>query len=78
MVNKEVKALNLAIGKKLRQLRGKRSLSDVAKAIGISQSAVAMHERGERIPRDEIKLRYANYYKRSVASIFFANDIHKK
>ena len=61
------------IGMRLRELRGKRSRAAVAKAIGITRSAVAMHEQGTRIPRDDIKVKYANYYKKSVSAIFFAD-----
>lgn len=57
--------------RKLIELRGKRTREDVAKAVGISVSALAMYEQGERVPRDDIKVRLANYYKRSVGNIFF-------
>lgn len=57
--------------RKLIELRGKRKREDVAKAVGISVSALAMYEQGERVPRDDIKVKLANYYKRSVGSIFF-------
>lgn len=60
-----------AIGKRLIALRGKRLVKDVAKALGISASALSMYETGQRIPRDEIKIRLARYYDRSVDSIFF-------
>lgn len=59
------------IGKSLRELRGDRTLADVSKAVRISASALAMYENGYRIPRDEIKIRIANYYGRSVESIFY-------
>lgn len=59
------------IGKSLRELRGEKTLADVSKAIRISASALAMYENGYRIPRDEIKIRIANYYGRSVESIFY-------
>lgn len=57
--------------RKLIELRGSRKREDVAKAVGISVSALAMYEQGERVPRDDIKVKLANYYKRSVGSIFF-------
>lgn len=59
------------IGEKLRALRGSRSQEEVAKALGISQSAYSFYEADARIPRDKIKVRIADYYKRSVQSIFF-------
>ena len=57
--------------RKLIKLRGKRSQEEVATAVGISKSALSMYENGERIPRDEIKIRLARYYNESVESIFF-------
>lgn len=53
------------------QLRGERTQAEVAKAVGISVSAISMYEQGERIPRDEIKRKLADYYKKTVGEIFF-------
>lgn len=58
-------------GDKLRALRGDKSADDVAKAIGISVSAIGMYEREERIPRDDIKIRLAEYFGTTVQNIFF-------
>jgi len=60
-----------AIAERLVRLRGKKSRETVAKACGISTSALAMYEQGERIPRDDIKIRLSKYYKKSVDFIFF-------
>lgn len=60
------------IGERLIALRGSRTQEEVSSAIGTSVSAIGMYERGERIPRDEIKIKIAEYYKKSVQSIFFA------
>lgn len=59
------------IAEKLVSLRGKKSLREVAEANGISISALSMYEAGNRIPRDEIKIRLANYYKVSVEELFY-------
>lgn len=64
---------NKSIGTKLRELRGNKSRAEVAKAIGVSVSAIAMYETDARIPKDDIKVKIARYYKRSINSIFFAN-----
>lgn len=56
---------------RLRELRGAKTQRDVAKQVGISCSALAMYETGERIPRDEIKVKLAKFYGVSVGSIFF-------
>ena len=58
------------MNKKLIQLRGNRSQEEVAKALGISVSALSMYEQGNRIPRDEIKIRMANYYGISIEALF--------
>lgn len=60
-----------AMAEKLRKLRGNKSRQEVADACNISVSALAMYEQGERIPRDEVKVRLSNYYNRTVNYIFF-------
>lgn len=62
---------SVLIGKRLAELRGTKTQEEVAKAVGISTSALSMYECGERIPRDSIKIALAKYYKKSVQSIFF-------
>lgn len=64
------------IGHKLRALRGEMDAKTVADALGISTSALFMYERGERIPRDQIKKRIAQYFDQSVEEIFFAERAH--
>lgn len=59
------------IGARLRALRGARPGTKVAKACGISSSALYMYESGKRIPSDDVKVILASYYKRSVQTIFF-------
>ena len=61
------------IGNRLKDLRGKRRAEDVANALEISRSALSMYESGHRIPRDEIKVRIAMYYKTSIDAIFYAS-----
>ena len=61
----------LTVAEKLVQARGDKRREDVAAAVGISLSAVAMYENGERIPRDEIKVKLANYYNTTVQALFF-------
>lgn len=65
----------MSIGEKLRKLRfeaGKKR-SEVAESVGITESALANYENNIRIPRDEIKVRLANYYATSIENIFFAS-----
>jgi transcriptional regulator with XRE-family HTH domain len=63
-----------AIGTKLAGLRKDISREEVAAQLGISVSALAMYEQGNRIPRDEIKLKIAQYYGLSVQEIFFTHE----
>lgn len=65
------------IAKILRKLRGDKSREEVAEACGISVSALGMYESGNRIPRDEIKIKIARYFKRSIESIFFTHQSHE-
>lgn len=58
-------------GAKLKHLRGDRSGEEVAAAVGISRSALGMYENEERIPRDDIKIRLAEYFQTTVQAIFF-------
>lgn len=66
------KVNNKEIGKRLVELRGKRTQEEVAKEINVSVSALSMYERGERIPRDNIKIRISKYYERPIYEIFYA------
>lgn len=59
------------IARILVDLRGSRSRAEVAAALNLSVSAVAMYENGDRIPRDETKLKIAEYYGKSVEEIFY-------
>lgn len=63
------------IGSRLVELRGNKSQSEVAKAVGISDSALSMYECGERIPRDSVKVKLAQYYEKTVQSIFLINNV---
>lgn len=59
------------IGKKLLSLRGSKRRDDVAKDLGISSSTLAMYETGKRIPRDETKVKIANYYDVDLVELFY-------
>ena len=62
---------NKKIGERLRALRGEASANETAKAVGVSVSALFMYERGERVPRDETKIKIADYYGKTVEAIFY-------
>lgn len=59
------------IAKKLVFLRGDKTREEVAANLKISCSALYMYEQGNRVPRDEIKIKIASYYGESVENIFF-------
>lgn len=60
---------------KLRRLRGDKTQEEVADAIGVTKSAWAMYERGERTPRDEIKVKIAKYFGVTVEELFFLQKV---
>ncbi len=59
------------IGNKLIKLRGNKSQSTVALAVGITISALSMYESGNRIPRDDVKIALAKYYGTTVQELFY-------
>lgn len=61
----------LTIGERLTRARGDSRREEVAVAVGVSVSAISMYENNERVPRDEIKVRLAKHYGRSVQDLFF-------
>lgn len=61
------------IAENLKALRGNLTREHVANELGISVSALAMYESGQRIPRDEIKQKIAKFYKKDIDFIFFNN-----
>lgn len=70
---------SVEIGKRLSECRKKtgKSLSETADNVGVSTSALAMYEAGERIPRDNIKIRLSQYYKVPIQTLFFAKENHE-
>ncbi len=60
------------IAERLRELRGEKSQREVAEAVGTSAMAISLYESGERVPKDEIKIRLAKYYETTVDALFYA------
>lgn len=56
---------------RLIKARGNRSQKSVAKEIGIHESTLSMYENGNRVPRDSIKVKLAQFYGMSVQELFF-------
>ena len=63
----------MSAGTKLKalRLRAKKTQQQVADEMKITKSALAMYERDERVPRDEVKVIIANYYGESIESLFY-------
>lgn len=59
------------IAERLKALRKEKTMQEVADAIGVTKMAVSLYEAGERIPRDEIKVKLAEYYGTTIGAIFF-------
>ncbi len=64
------------IGARLFELRENIPREEVASAVGVSVSAISMYENGERIPRDAVKIKLAEFYHKSVQEIFFDQECH--
>ncbi len=64
---------NKTIGKRIAQLREKKKLTQtqLAELLEVGPSTVRMWETGERIPRDEMKVKLSKLLGRSVKYIFF-------
>ena len=62
----------MSVGEWLRALRGERTQEEISKELGITKSSYAMYERGERTPRDEVKVRISKYYGVSVQELFYS------
>lgn len=59
------------IGEELKTLRGDRPREEIALAVGVTVSAIAMYESGARMPRDTVKTALAEYYGKTVGDLFF-------
>jgi len=63
--------MSIKIGKRLVLLRGVRTRTGVARELGISYGSLCNYENGLRIPPDDVKIRIAGYYGKTVQEIFF-------
>lgn len=63
------------IGARIKNLREDNNISreSFCETVGISLSALSMYETGQRIPRDEIKLKIARQLNTSIEALFFTS-----
>lgn len=61
----------MTVAERLIKARGDKKREEVAAAIEVSLSAITMYENGERVPRDETKIKLAEYYNKTVQELFF-------
>lgn len=63
------------IGQRIKALREELGISreQFSNEVGITLSAVSMYENGQRIPRDEIKVKIARVLKTSIEALFFTD-----
>ncbi len=59
------------VGERLKKLRGSRTQGEVAEALGVTPMAVSQWENGLRMPSDDMKVKIATYFKKTVMAIFF-------
>ena len=67
------------VGDTLKELRlaKKKTIAEAARDIGITPSALGNYECNIRMPRDNIKIAIAEYYKKPIQKIFFARKTHE-
>lgn len=66
------------VGERLRLLRGDRTIAEVSKATGLSQSRIGNYERAVRLPNDRAKTILANFYGVSVQKLFYTQEYNVK
>ena len=61
----------MTTAEKLKEARGKTPRKKVCEDLGIATSTLMMYENGKRTPRDDVKLKLANYYGRPIGELFY-------
>lgn len=59
------------VSNRLAEARGKRTCKSVAKELGIPYSTMRAYEKGWRRPPDNVKVRFAEYYRMTVQELFY-------
>lgn len=65
----------IVIGQRIKALRESMNITrdSFCQSAGITLSALSMYENGQRIPRDEIKVKIARILNTSIESLFFTD-----
>lgn len=60
---------------KITALREKNNISKrtLAEALGVSINTIDSYEQGERVPRDEMKVKISKYFNVSVLDLFYSS-----
>lgn len=61
----------LPVPERLIAARGDRTQQEVAEAVGVTRSALGMYETGDRVPRDDIKVRLSDFYELPIQDLFY-------
>lgn len=61
------------IGRKLKELRGEKTIQEVADYCGVTKAAISNYEQGIRIPKDTTKVKLARCYGTTIEAIFFTS-----
>ena len=61
----------IVMGERLIKLRGNTPREKVCCDLEISFSALQSYESGNRVPKDDLKVKIANYYGTTVSYLFF-------
>lgn len=61
----------MTIADRLKEARGDIPRKKVCEDLGLATSTLMMYETGKRIPRDDIKLKLANYYHKPIGELFY-------
>lgn len=63
-----------AMAERLKALRkgSGKTQAEMAEILNISNSAYNQYEKGLKVPRDDVKIRIAEYFNQTVQSIFFS------
>lgn len=66
----------IEIGKRLKALRGDRTLEKVGNDLNVTAMAVSSWELGKRVPSDDLKVKLASYYGVSLYDLFYAEKVN--